>query len=528
MNKDFYPTPMHLIHRMYNKIPKQDRHSIQYILEPQAGDGKIVEHIKTDNRSAIIHAIEIDPELQTILRGKNINLVDSDFLAFSGPDKYDLIIGNPPFCSGDVHLLKAIDIMYSGHIVFLLNSETIRNPYTNTRKLLIQKLNDLKADVEFIQDAFLNADRTTGVEVALIYIRIDRQIETDLFGGVKNACYQDVGEAYKNTEITERDSIMNLVASYDRTVRIGTESLLGFYKNYHAVSKFLQVSVKDMPEPKNYATLEHEKLTAIMKSNLNMFLASVRKSYWRQILSFEKVESRMTVRKLKEFNKHLQDNSLMDFTEQNIRTFVLNLMGNYETILKEAVLDMFDNLTIKYAYDEKLHTDNIHYFNGWKTNQAYRVNKKVVIPFNSRAFTSWVNGKWELDYSIKDQLRDFDKVANYFDDRSEYVSIVEAINNAFDNGQSSGILSTYFKITCYKKGTMHLVFLDDDILRRFNVTACKSKNWLPHDYGNKSYQDLSPEEACVVESFEGKKSYELNITPGRSLFYQNNFLQIAA
>ena len=120
LNKNFYPTPKPLIRKMVAKIKKDPGK----ILEPQAGKGDIVDYIKDDyghtwRRSADISAIEIDDDLRSILRGKGIKVIDSDFLAFSGPDKFDLIIANPPFDEGDKHLLKAIDIMYRGEIVFL-------------------------------------------------------------------------------------------------------------------------------------------------------------------------------------------------------------------------------------------------------------------------------------------------------------------------------------------------------------------------------------------------------------------------
>ncbi len=147
-----------------------------------------------------------------------------------------------------------------------------------------------------------------------------------------------------------------------------------------------------------------------------------------------------------------------------------------------------------------------------------------IIPFySSGSFIGW-GGEWCLNYSIKDQLNDFDKVANYFDGRAEYISIVDAIEEAYGRGQSRNILSTYFEITTYKKGTMHLTFRSDDILRRFNITACQGKNWLPEDYGRNKYETYSN----IVDTFEEKKIYEENISLDKSLFKTKNLLQIAA
>ncbi|NOR25368.1 MAG: DUF4942 domain-containing protein [Desulforhopalus sp.] len=78
-------------------------------------------------------------------------------------------------------------------------------------------------------------------------------------------------------------------------------------------------------------------------------------------------------------------------------------------------------------------------------------------------------------------------------------------------GENLNLESTYFKISAHKKGTLHLTFLDKDILRRFNVAACKGKGWLPEDYGTKNYVKMLPEERELVDSFEGAKIYEKNV-----------------
>jgi len=184
-NKSFYPTPGRLIRQMVEKIQGNP----QTILEPSAGKGDIIDYIKDDNNHYLqysnISAIESDPELQATLIGKGYKLIDTDFLSYAGPDQFDLIIANPPFDEGDKHLLKAIQIMYSGEIIFLLNAETLRNPCTNIRKELVRQLKDLNADITPIGQVFKESERPTSVEVALVYINIERKIEDDLFAGVR-------------------------------------------------------------------------------------------------------------------------------------------------------------------------------------------------------------------------------------------------------------------------------------------------------------------------------------------------------
>ncbi|BBO86744.1 hypothetical protein DSCO28_73100 (plasmid) [Desulfosarcina ovata subsp. sediminis] len=525
-NKDFYPTPQNLIARMWHKIPKKARNDANYILEPQAGGGAIVDYLKNvfqNRRSPTIHAIEKDERLAAILRDKNISVIDSDFLAFNGPDKYDIIIGNPPFNGGHYHLLKAIDIMYSGHISFLLNAETIRNPHTNSRKRLVKRLSELNADIEYLISEFEQAERKTSVEVALILIYIERKIEADLFDGVIDAEEIDPGAGHEQREVAEKESIRGMVADYNRKVDIGTQVLMDFYKNYFHVAPYVKLVVGD-DEKSNILSSEDE-LTSIMKDKLNQLVRSIRKSYWEKALELDAVRKRMTKEKRDQFHHQLQQNSLMDFTEHNIRAFVLNLLKSYEDILTDAVVKSFDVMT-KHAYDEGLNNENVHYFTGWKTNKAFYVNKKVILPYYNFWDSDWKEWRTWKPYSSTDTLTDFDIVMNYFDGRASYTTIMEALEHAFGRGESRKILSTYFETTVYKKGTIHLTFRDDDVLRRFNVTACRGKGWLPYDYGQEFYETLDPDHQAVVDSFEGREAYDLNVQTGPSLFRSKPALQI--
>jgi len=159
-NKNGYPTPPPLNKIMIAKIKG---HPCK-ILEPEAGRGDLIHELGGwDKRFRLedISAIEIDETLQNTLRGAGIKLIDTDFLAYSGPDKFDLIIGNPPFDEGDKHLMKAIEILYSGQIIFLLNAETIKNPHTNLRKDLVRKLGELGAS--YLTDALMGEDTENAI-----------------------------------------------------------------------------------------------------------------------------------------------------------------------------------------------------------------------------------------------------------------------------------------------------------------------------------------------------------------------------
>lgn len=521
MIDQFYPTPRALAAKMAAKI----QGCPDEILEPSAGAGDLVDYLtERDDRWRHGHkknlaVMEIDRNRRATLRGKGYRVIDNDFLAWSGPDKFDLIIMNPPFAEGDKHLWKAIDVMYSGQIICLLNAETLKNPYTGSRKALVRQLEEMGAEIEFIKDAFVDAERKTGVEIAMVSIVVERKVEEDLFAGCDDQaaqCEEQVGENY---EVATGKHIEDMVAEYNQIVGLAMETIVNYYRNHKKVGKYIGLN----SDPDKYYRSAKD-LTNLVKATTNSTVRRVRKDFWLKTLDLPEVKSRMTAARLKEFEGAVHDRANMDFTASNIRGFLLNLIAGYNDTLTQAVLEVFDRFTVKHCWDEGgIFGDNVHYFNGWKTNKAFKVGKKVIVPVygghGNGPFIDWMRkDEWKLDYRVATELLDIDVVMNYFDGCPHYRSITKALEEAFAQGQNRNIESTYFRATAFKKGTLHLTFKDENILRRFNVAACLGKGWLPMDYGEKPYQDMSADEQAVVDTFETKGAEEYTKHLGQAVF----------
>lgn len=515
-NPNFYPTPPDLAERMLDKIKVK----MVKVLEPSAGKGDLIDAFKKRYSShhyngPDVYAIEIDPTLQATLRGKKYPLLDTDFLNYVGDDKFDLIIGNPPFVNGDKHLLKALDILYRGQIVMLINAETLRNPFSNDRKLLVRRLEQAGAEIEYIRGAFKSAERPTGVEVALVNVVADRKVEDDLFAD----CDQHGTRAFQSVadknELSTGRTVDELVAEYNQVVSVGTETIIGYFRNYSKVGKFLRLNDVGVGDGhKIYRTYTSEDLTTMMQATINDLLRSVRTDFWRRTLDLKEVRSRLTKKKQDEFEHAISERCHMDFTFNNITQFILNLLSIEHKTMTDAVLDIFDMFTVRHCYHGDQFEKNIWYFNGWKRNSAFACNKRVVIPVYGSyggAFFDNTFNRWQLNHEAARTLRDIDLVLSYIDGGRAYTSISDVLSTAFSNGQSSGLESTYFKLRAHKKNTLHLEFKNQDLLRRFNVIACRGKNWLPGDFGSKAYDQLTIEEKICVDSFEGKESYEKHV-----------------
>lgn len=508
-NKDLYPTPPDLVVLMKSKI---DFDNAIYILEPSAGLGNIAESFKKSRYR--VSCIEIDPALRATLTGKKLKVIDSDFLQYSGQDFFDVIIMNPPFSAGEHHLLKAIDIMFNGQIVCLLNAETLKNPYSIQRRELVKRMSSLNAKIEYLTAPFSNAERKTFVDVALIYIDMRHKNKgSEMLRGcaiASNIAEGDI-ENYQEKSLVSGSPIAALVEMYNKTISVGMDVIKKYFEAAQYTRQYINLILDDDVHNGRYITSTREDIA----NRINEFISVVRRDYWCRVLDLEAVKKRMTEKKKKEFKEAIQLQSSYDFTEINIRNFLGNLIATYEDILSAAVSDIFDRLTHKHHWGSD-GCDNIHYYNGWKSNEAHYINKKVVIPVlgvYGNAFRGFRG--WALDYAAADYLRDIDIVMNYFDGVSQYKGIDQAISERFkeiSSGDKPGkIESSYFFIQVYKKGTVHLTFKDESIRRRFNICAGKHKNWLPPTYGKKSYSEMTEEEKLIVKEFEGKDSYIKNI-----------------
>lgn len=519
-NKDFYITPEWLIKKMYRKTNRFSYHG--YALDPCAGNGAISEYMAEKCRN--LHVIENDINFQPILR-EDFYLVDYDFLTYHSHTQYDLIIGNAPFSLGLEFLNKAIQMTYDGEIVLLINAETIKNPCNLPRMALVEQLTGLKADIEFISGAFDNSERKTGVEVALIYIDISPEEEKeDLFDGAnKNDASRDADnipydDIEGQGELSTKDPITDMVDAYNRTVKVNINTIIDFYKNSKYTSNYLTLKIFSKKDDRfNNGSGDP------IKEKVNFVVETIRHDYWMELLETGKVRKYLTKKKKDVFMNQLKKNARMEFTENNIKSFLINLINGFEETLNDAIEDLFDRMTSHHYNDDDLFNKNVHMYSGWKTNNCFKVNKKVIIPYyyanSGTGFwnkqTNWQGGgwkgAWQVRYAIVDELRDIDLVMSYFDGQKEYIGIVEALEKAIESDTTRNVESTYFNITIYKKGTIHLTWRDKDILRRFNIAAGKKKEWLHQDYGMKKFDMLSESEKDLVNNFESKKEYKDNM-----------------
>jgi hypothetical protein len=445
-------------------------------------------------------AIELDPSLRGALSNikispnygstQSIKLIGSDFLNYNGHYDFDLILMNPPFDRGDEHLLKAISIVHKAQILCILNKETINNPFDKTRKLLKNQIDKYAGKIIDLGKPFTaGVERKANVECVLVKLDIDTQksfIDLD-FSGMKLHSHVKSNDNILNdieddeTCVVERNEIKAQVAYYNNKISLYKDILQAQAKlNYYCGNLNDEAKQKCLQDYHNYV----DEITI---------------NSWKNIVSLPRFTKYMTKGVKDKFFGHIENNSYMEFSEENIYIFLDSLVYSFKEIMEQSLLDLFDKLT---SYDKK----NVIEKEGWWTNDAFRVNKRIIIPRIKASYSTY----FSLDSNMEDLLNDMDRIMMYLsgeklEDKNNPHGTAQCRRNEFKNGIVTVIESNrgnimkgdkalygtefdshFFKFRLYKKpevsGTIHLEFKDEKLWQEFNIRAALKKNWLPDDY----------------------------------------------
>lgn len=513
---EFYPTPSALAGQMAGLV---DWATVETILEPSAGKGDLLDYAAkcaarrtyrlTDRFAERADCIEIDENLRHILNGKGYRVVHDDFLTFDSMKHYDLILMNPPFSNGDEHLLKALSMQKDrgGQIVCLLNAETIRNPYTNRRRLLLSQLTELGATIRFVSNSFFHAQRKSDVEVAVIYCKLTAARRTSfIFDNLQRAREEQRREVHaQSTELVAGDWIDSLIAGFQMEAKAG----VALMDEYNALAPYIMNGSDSYSKPLIQLSVNDHAVSFAGTDTVNEYLQDLRYKYWSSMMHRGEITSRMTSQMQKDYSDKVTELQDYDFTRVNIERVIREIYSQLCIGVEDSILDLFETLSAKHSWYPECR-NNVHYYSGWATNKAHKVNSKVILPING-FYATWDNKKKLEAREFVNTICDIERALSYLDGKKTICRIDPyGVARVAETRQSNTMTFSYFDATFYKKGTCHIKFHPSAqiLVDRLNIFAARNRAWLPPCYGKKRYADMSREERAVVDEFQGQEAYE--------------------
>lgn len=561
----FYPTPPGVVEQLLEGI---DWYTVVNVLEPSAGKGNLVDGVagawsdelkgyRHRDSTISVDCIEIDPYLRSIIqyeyggqhqeemrkrmkeledrrdydrrtyryefqspsdaaehrvleaehnkrKAVECRIIHDNFLSFGSRKRYSLIVMNPPFANGDEHLLHAINLQsrHGGMIRCVLNAETLLNPYTNRRKVLQAKLIELGADVSYHDGAFSDGERKTDVKVAIVKINIPAPEagESEIYERLKAAAKAEEKPADDITELAVADFLQEIVTRFN----VEVDSGLALIREYQAMQPYLLRSLSpDDKYNKPILALRIDGDSEYTALDINRYLRLTRRKYWEALFTNKEFTGQLTSNLRDKYRGMVDKMENYDFTLFNIQQIMAEMNAEMYQGIQDTIVALFDRMTAQHSWYPECQK-NVHYFNGWKTNKAHKINSKVILPVNGM-FSSY---SWEKDtFSVSNAyntISDIEKVFEYLDgNMTAHVDLRGVLDAACSMGKTKNIHCKFFDVTLYKKGTMHIRFRDQALVDRFNIYCSQKKNWLPPNYGKTAYADMGHEAKTVVDQFHG-------------------------
>lgn len=479
MNDDllqFFPTPRWLAEHVWSKFT--DRNFVR-VLDPEAGEGDLPAAMPGDwryDRRPPVDCIEIDASKHPILREKGYRVVGLDFLDFEGGAIYSHVIMNPPFSDGAAHVLKAWNMLWEGEIVAIINAQTLRNPHTADRRRLAA-LVERHGDVEFIADAFRGADvvREADVEIAVVHLAKPAECTEDWIGPVIEALAVDRTEE-QDIELPRELALPNsFVTNQVHAFRVAVRAMREWVRMEAVAQHYAARIGKTMHDLQN-ENAEAAPPGAAVRNRLEKEYLALKDRAWASVLRSTETLTKLSSKVQKQAESQFEQITCLDFTESNVRGFLLGLVQSQPEMQLDMACDVFDQIM-------RWGTDNGCFYRGWKSNDRHRQagrrirTTRFVLPVR-------VSFSGSIDWDAERMLADFDRVFAMLDGKSEpEVSLVHVFRGGrtFSDLRHGGRLSaSYFDVRFYPGvGSIHFFPRSKELVDRLNRIVGRRRGWLP-------------------------------------------------
>ncbi len=208
-----------------------------------------------------------------------------------------------------------------------------------------------------------------------------------------------------------------------------------------------------------------------LKSDIENAPAEMKRAAWRYILRQSQVLSFVSIKRNEEIDKQIEEDQLPDITEKNIVATLQSFIGDSSSLLDETVKEVF--AWLRPWRDE------------YKTNMKFKIGKKVIKDY---MVTHW-SGPFDIRYGSETELTAMDNAFHLLDGKGikrHPENLVSKVKTAMKT--EPFFEDDMFKIKWYLKGTMHIEFKRDDLLKKLNQIGAGNNSQVgDREYTRKKY-----------------------------------------
>lgn len=465
----YYPTPDDVIRKMLQGVTR-DLILCGNILDPSAGTGNILEYIEkhySNNWGRFrgnLFAIEISPEFRAILSDKKFKVIDSDFLLYKGTRQFDIILMNPEWAYGAEHVLHAFDISNGALIKALLNAETINNPFTPNRKRLLHLIEKHGGTIEHLGQCFKDAERPTLAEAVLITLQ-DKSPSKRTFDFQYEATKPlTLDEEDLSSGLAPVDIFESYEAQFEAAINAFQEMLVAKRKLEFYANSFME---KDVYSSRLSKMLSDAFEKSDYNDTYNHFSEGLNEAAWNELFNKTKLKTVTTTGVSQEIHSLQKSQGQMAFTAKNMTALFETLFLSRENIMLECIDQVFEKLTKHYQ-------DNREYVPGWKTNSAYKVGKRFILPNMMSVYsTTYIQERHLLD--------DIDKAMCFLaGEKLDESSTMYTVLSRFTGKREyigKWLETRFFQVKMYKNRNFHFQWQSEELREKFNMIVARKRKW---------------------------------------------------
>ena len=273
-----------------------------------------------------------------------------------------------------------------------------------------------------------------------------------------------------------RDRLGNMQRFYDE----GNRHMLLAFEHARKAATYLDANHISSYSSSDYGTILSNAMGTDLGHSRAEFLRKHRKDAWLSVFELMDFHKWLDKKQTEEMIADVSRHGHFPFTAENIKGTLENVIAQRRKLFEQSAWNVFEALT-------KYFKGNTNHNEGWKSNDAFKVNKKLVFPWGIRYEKK--HGGFSPYYgSDIDIYNDLDRVLGVLDGvpfehiRRVGQTIEDAVRRDSETAQK--VTSTYFDIRYYKKGTVHLKWKRIDLLEKFALTAARGRKWIGDDRGH--------------------------------------------